>query len=258
MSSSSSSQLSLTKTMTAAIFTVLGMGLGILASSFLTTQKKEDKKSTNASMSSIVLSLIQKRRSIFPKQYTGGQVSKEIIQELLEAARWAPNHNITEPWNFIVFESLESRTEMGTFLANYYKSKATPQKFSQAKYEKKLKNWQVSSHVVAIVCKKPQKNPLWEEICTMAMAVQNMHLLATTYKLGAYWSSPPSDGKNTDQLIQNPPALMEILNLDPDKFVCIGWFFIGEYYSETNEVSTKKWPKGRRTTMEEGRNVFWK
>ena len=256
--------------MTATIFTVVGMGLGILASSLLTLQSKKKKidqqtseSSSSSSMSDIVLSLIQKRRSIFPKQYTGRQVSKQIIQELLEAARWAPNHNITEPWNFIVFESLESRTAMGTFLANYYKSKAPPSKFSQAKYEKKCKNWQVSSHVIAIVCKKPQnKNPLWEEICTTAMAVQNMHLLATTYKLGAYWSSPPSsEGTNKDTLIQNPPELMEILNLDADKYVCIGWFFIGEFYpSDTNNVTEtpKKWPKGRRTTMEDGRNVFWK
>ena len=43
--------------------------------------------------------LIQRRRAIFPKSYLPNQpVSREIIEQLLENANWAPTHKLTEPW----------------------------------------------------------------------------------------------------------------------------------------------------------------
>jgi nitroreductase len=47
-----------------------------------------------------VFEAIRTRRSI-------GAVSqdvppREVIEEILEAATWAPNHRLTEPWRFIV------------------------------------------------------------------------------------------------------------------------------------------------------------
>src|SRR4051812_6771845 len=47
--------------------------------------------------------LIHKRRSVFPKDYTGERVSDEIVRQMLENANWAPNHKMTEPWGFVVF-----------------------------------------------------------------------------------------------------------------------------------------------------------
>ena len=43
--------------------------------------------------------LIRRRRAIFPKSYLPNQpVSREIIEQLLENANWAPTHKLTEPW----------------------------------------------------------------------------------------------------------------------------------------------------------------
>lgn len=44
------------------------------------------------------LALIKKRRAIFPKDYNGQKVTKAEIRQMLEAARWAPTHGLTEPW----------------------------------------------------------------------------------------------------------------------------------------------------------------
>ena len=55
-----------------------------------------------------IMNCIVHRRSIFPKQYSEKPVDKSVIVEMLEAARWAPTHNLTEPWKFIVFSSKES------------------------------------------------------------------------------------------------------------------------------------------------------
>jgi nitroreductase len=43
------------------------------------------------------------------KAYRPEPVERELLEELLELARWAPNHNLTNPWRFRVLgpESLE-------------------------------------------------------------------------------------------------------------------------------------------------------
>jgi hypothetical protein len=49
-----------------------------------------------------VMDLIAKRRSIFPRDFSGEEVPREVIQQLLEAANWAPTHKKTQPWRFVV------------------------------------------------------------------------------------------------------------------------------------------------------------
>jgi nitroreductase len=36
------------------------------------------------------------------KAYAGRPIEREILDELLELARWAPNHHLTNPWRFRV------------------------------------------------------------------------------------------------------------------------------------------------------------
>src|SRR3954451_11788897 len=47
------------------------------------------------------LAAIRKRRAI--KQYLDTPIPREWIEELLDAAHWAPNHKLTHPWRFHVF-----------------------------------------------------------------------------------------------------------------------------------------------------------
>ncbi len=44
--------------------------------------------------------LIRTRRT--HKAYAPGPVDRETLDELLDLARWAPNHNLTNPWRFRV------------------------------------------------------------------------------------------------------------------------------------------------------------
>jgi len=47
--------------------------------------------------------------------------SPETIKEILEAATWAPNHHMTEPWRFIVIAN-EQRLKLGERMAAALKS----------------------------------------------------------------------------------------------------------------------------------------
>src|SRR5215813_499357 len=47
------------------------------------------------------LTAIKTRRSV--KEYVSTEIPREWIEELLDAAHWAPNHKLTHPWRFHVF-----------------------------------------------------------------------------------------------------------------------------------------------------------
>src|SRR5262245_57585058 len=49
------------------------------------------------------------------KVYGPEPVSRAVVEELLELARWAPNHFVTEPWRFRVIgpETFERLVEAG-------------------------------------------------------------------------------------------------------------------------------------------------
>lgn len=207
------------------------------------------------------LDLIRHRRSIFPKHYSSGddkRVPAQVLDDMLEAATWAPSHHLTEPWHFIVFWN--DLPALGQFLAEQYKATTTTttttaaadaadagkHPFVQAKYDKKIQNCVRASFVIGILCTldgSGSTNPTVEEVCSVAAAVQNMHLVATAHQVGAYWSTSGIYQKKTfgtqNVSLENPPALRSFLNLK-EQDVCLGWMFVGPY------GDGKKWPQGRR------------
>lgn len=167
--------------------------------------------------------IIKNRRAIYPDAYTTQPISKIEIEQLLEAANWAPTHKRTEPWRFKVFHSEVSRTALSQFLGRaYVKSVEKPSDFKQKKMEQKALQ---SGCVIAICMQRDleERIPEWEEIAAVAMAVQNMWLTAHQLEIGAYWSSPA--------LIQ---YFGEHLSL-ADGERCLGFFYMGKYQAELPE-----------------------
>lgn len=124
--------------------------------------------------------IIKARRSIFPKEFTGETIDKEIIEQLLENAQWAPSHNSTYAWRFRVYSG-ESKEELFAF----WRSHALP-----TKYEKIEFNREKTSHVLIITVMDMDVNPLEEEIASNASAVQNIYLSLSQYPdVGGYWGT---------------------------------------------------------------------
>jgi len=186
--------------------------------------------------------IIQKRRSIFPRDYdTSRKVPKEIIHKMLINANYAPTHGRTKPWRFIVFGGESSLKALGEFEAGLYKKLTPADQFKQAKYEKKLTNKTKSSFVIAIVMarQKSEKIPEIEEIEAVACAVQNMHLIASAHGVGAYWSS--------GNLVYSQ-EYKDFLGVENEKDKVLGMFHIG--------YPSKAWPTESRTDIDQ--KVTWK
>lgn len=169
--------------------------------------------------------LIAQRRSIFPDQYNAKPITKETLQQLLEAANWAPTHKKTEPWRFKVLQG-EAKQKLGQFMGEKYKEAAPT--FSAFKYKKTVRKFEQSAAVIAICMQRDPKEsvPEWEEVAAVAMAVQNLWLACTELQIGAYWSSP----KTMEQL-------GDFFSFAPGE-KCLGIFYMG-YFDEAA-------PKGKR------------
>ncbi len=148
------------------------------------------------------LHLIMERRSITPKDFADSAdspVSAEELDVLLHAANWAPTHGKTQPWRFIVFSGREPIMNYFSFLEDWYRERrdSLPDEATR-KFQTKLAQVSSSwpgrvSHLAVVAMKRralPEKlMPEWEELCAVAMSVQNAHLMATAMGLGLFWSS---------------------------------------------------------------------
>lgn len=133
--------------------------------------------------------IIENRRTIFPEQFSERKVQKEQVEKLINAAKWAPNHKLTQPWRYTVFMG-DSLKEFGLFHANLYRS-VSGEKFSQNKFDKIVRRSELASAIIVVGVKKLEdsKVPFLEEIAATSAAVQNMGLMATAYGLGFYWGT---------------------------------------------------------------------
>lgn len=138
----------------------------------------------------ILKDLIANRRTIKPEQYHEQKIDDHIIESLLETANWAPTHGYTEPWRFVVFTG-EGLVKLGNFLARLDQPDPNVQGFNQQRFDRLRERPIKSSHVIGIGLKRGNnpKVPEVEEICSVAMAVQNMWLTAHAMGIGAYWST---------------------------------------------------------------------
>lgn len=177
--------------------------------------------------------IIRNRRSIKPEDFKPRKVMDDMVTEILNNALWAPTHGMTEPWHFVVFQN-KAIEELGDFFADTYKNNTPEDLFIQKKHDKFKDRPNLSSVVIAI-CMKRQKSeriPEMEELAAVACAVQNMHLTATAYGLGGYWSSGPMIYSDETK---------KYLNLD-DKDKCLGLFYLG--------YTDKSWPVSHRQPLE--------
>ncbi|UZO81078.1 nitroreductase [Aquimarina sp. ERC-38] len=172
--------------------------------------------------------IIKSRRSVFPPQFTDQKISKEVIQQILESANWAPTHKKTEPWRFKVIRN-QQREKFGDFLVEAYQKITDPDKVKEFKKKKIRENCQNSQAIVAICMQRDPKEriPEWEEVAATAMAVQNLWLTSHSLGIGGYWSSPGmiSEAGNFFNLAEGEK--------------CLGFFFMG-YYDPSTELNNER------------------
>jgi nitroreductase len=107
------------------------------------------------------------------KVYGGEPVEREILDELLELARWAPNHHLTFPWRFRV---------LGPEALGRLKEAAGPE--GAAKLDR------APTLVAASVVQSGDPVQDEEDLCAAAVATYLVLLGAHARGLAGYWRTP--------------------------------------------------------------------
>ncbi|MGI0091279.1 MAG: nitroreductase family protein [Nitrososphaerales archaeon] len=136
-----------------------------------------------------VIESIRSRRSV--RKMTGDVPPREQIEQILEAASWAPNHHLTEPWRFIVI-ARDERKKLGEVLAEAVanKTQKTEDPEQKKRDEEQLRverEKPLSAPVViaAIFSPKDEAKVIpQEELVAAGAALQNLLIAAHSLVLG--------------------------------------------------------------------------
>jgi len=151
-----------------------------------------------------IFDIIKKRRSI--RKYSTRKVSKKILNEILEAARWAPSAHNAQPWRFIVLSKTEEKKVLADAMSearvkDLIKNQMPPEhameiaKRSTERFEK-APTVIVACITMAEVPKHTDEDKKNVErdlaIQSLGAAIQNMLLAAYSRGLGGCWFCAPA------------------------------------------------------------------
>lgn len=136
-----------------------------------------------------VLEAIHTRRTT--KLYRAEAPERGLIEQVLEAAVWAPNHRLTEPWQFYVLsgDSLREAAEL--------RARATQEGFAEATEAirrakgEEARRKALAAPVCIVVATEQADDPIVreEDYAASAAAIQNMLLSARGLGLSAFWGT---------------------------------------------------------------------
>ena len=176
---------------------------------------------------SSVSAVIQGRRTI--KQFRSDPVPEETLWRILDAARWAPNHRLTEPWRIAIIGT-QSREALADALANLTASSQDPSVMAKAKEDARQKV--MSSPVLLVITCRLTGNPAQqvEDLAAVCAAVQNLQLAAWGEGVGTHWNT----GKVTR--LSETSALLELSERNEQ---LVGFLYLG-YPSQVPEPPKRR------------------
>lgn len=171
-----------------------------------------------------VLDAIKLRRSA--KSFRPDPVPAALLEQAIDAARWAPNHHLTEPWRFFILTG-DARARLGEALAR----EVLEDRPGDAKAEAEaigLRTKLVRAPVLIVVAQTGisadgVRND--EDYAACACATQNLLLAAHALGLAAKWS--------TGKMVTSA-AVRDLLGLDAADRI-VAYVYLGLAGSEPLE-----------------------
>ena len=122
------------------------------------------------------------RRTI--KSFKKESISPEVIIELLNVAKWAPNHKLTEPWRFQLYVG-EGKEK---FVQAYICSQPKVDGDISERVKKKAQYFRdIPVHLVVIMPEDPRQRRWDEDYGAVSTLIQNFQLAAWEREIGMIW-----------------------------------------------------------------------
>lgn len=183
--------------------------------------------------------IITARRDIRGNRFNKKEISKEIVNELLNSANNAPSVGFSQPWEFVVIKDEDKRNEV---YKEFEKQNKKAKKIfdSREMYKSlKLEGIKESYLNIAVLYKKPKSDILGQTVqkkmgqYSVVCAIQNLWLSARSHNIGVGWVS-----------ILRPKKIKKILQI-PKEYKLIGYLCVGyvDTFLDTPELETLGWEK---------------
>ena len=160
------------------------------------------------------------------KEFTDTRVPREALVRMFDAAVWAPNHRLTEPWRFFVLEKHSAaRESVGELAWQYaYDNVASPNETIKQHVadNNKSRVMDAPALVYAYSVPGPNEETTQENYASVCCAIHNMALAAVAEGLNLDWSTGS---------VTRHPNLADALGADSD-WAMVGALFIGEAADE--------------------------
>lgn len=153
---------------------------------------------------------IRTRASI--KVFSDAPVPVAVIESCLEAAVWAPNHHLTEPWRFFVVKD-DARELLAQAVATQAKSlRGLEWAKAETTILKERKKIFSAPSIIAVYSDKGKDEKTEKEnLCATAAAIQNFLLMAHSLDYGAIWrTSDIYDYHSVRQLLGVPASTIPV------------------------------------------------
>ena len=176
------------------------------------------------------MSLLQSRRSV--RVYQDRPVPRQFIEQIVEAARWAPSPHGRQPWRFVVLTRQEPKTRLADSMGETWRQNLEMDGQDTTIVNIRLeKSRQRILHAPAIIIpclyledldrypdEQRQDDEKTMAIQSLGAAIQNMLLMAYDLGLDAGWMCAP---------LFCPEVVCEALDLDtrliPHALITVGY-----------------------------------
>lgn len=152
------------------------------------------------------------RRTIH--DYTDSPLPEGALSRALEAARWAPNHKLTNPWRFTILGP-QARADIAALAV----SLKCPDRAEDDPVALKVREKFLNPAALIVVSQVVDEDPAraMEDYAAIACALQNMSLALHAEGVGTKWSSGAiTTHDRTRELAQLPEAER-----------CVGFMWVG-------------------------------
>ena len=155
--------------------------------------------------------VLRGRRTI--NLYLHTPVPEKLVHEAIEAATWAPNHHVTEPWRFI----LPGEQTVGKIL-DLCEEMVAARKGPELGAHKR-NSWSEKPGWLIVTCRRSDDELReQEDYAACCAAAQNFMLYLWKAGVGSKWTSGE---------ITRDPRFCDIIGVDPDEAFVVGMFWFG-------------------------------
>ena len=151
-------------------------------------------------------------------------VSRKLLRDAIEVARWAPNHHLTEPWHFYSFGAETIRESIELLRVIVAEAKDEDVAEFKAQSAAAIPGW------LLVTCRKSDDELLQrEDYAACCCAIQNLTLYLSEADVASKW---------TTGLITRDQRFFDLLGIDSREEFVVGLIWYG--YPKTLPTQSRK------------------